>query len=78
MASVRKEDIPNEAQMMPMLWAAIKEFYIPEGTDEYWQAVLNQMNQIDTACHSRLGQKLMQAFIDYLEEKYGKAGYGQK
>ena len=70
MASVKKEDIPNESQVMTMLWAAIKEFYIPEDRDEYWEAVMDRMNQIDAACHSRLGQKLMNAFMDYLEEKW--------
>lgn len=28
--------------------------------------------EIDRECHSRLGQKMINAFVDYIEEKQGK------
>lgn len=69
MAGVTKADIPNESEMMGMLWTMIKDFYIPEDNDAYWLAVMKRSDEIDRKCHSRLGQKLMVAFADYLEEK---------
>ena len=81
MAGVTKADIPHESEKMGMLWTMIKEFYIPEDNDEFWLAVIRRTEEIDQKCHSRLGQKLMVAFADYLEEKQkdmGETGNGQK
>ena len=69
MASVKKSDIPSEARMISMFWEMIKEFYIPEDTQEYHEAFCKCAQEIDKQCHSRLGQKLILAFADYLDER---------
>lgn len=72
MASVKKSDIPREAQMISMFWEMIKEFYIPENTQEYYKAFCKRAKEIDEQCHSRLAQKLILAFADYLDERERK------
>lgn len=69
MAGVKKSDIPDEAKMITMIWELIKDFYIPENTDAYWDALRERSLEIDAVCHSRIGQKLILALHDYLEEK---------
>ena len=69
MASVTKNDIPQEANMMTDLWNLIKEFYIPEDTEEYWLDLNEKCNQIYKDCPSRLTFHLLYGFRNYLEEK---------
>lgn len=69
MASVKKSDIPNEAQMMSMLWEMIKDFYIPDDNQKYHAEFCERAREIDKKCQSRLGQKFINAFGDYLDEK---------
>lgn len=71
MASVSKKDIPSEAKFFPLFWEMVKEFYIPEQSEDYWKAFYQRALEIDRECHSRLGQKLINAFADYIEEKQG-------
>lgn len=71
MGSVRREEIPNEAAAMQMIWKMIKDFYVPEREHSYWEAFQKRCLQIDAACQSRLAQKMMNAVGDYLEEKLG-------
>ena len=70
MASVTKNDIPNESRMMSMLWEMIKDYYLPEASEEYYQKFCQSAREIDKQCNSRLGQKLIIAFGEYLEEKH--------
>ena len=76
MASVTKQDIPNEAKMISMFWEMIKDYYLPEATEEYYQKFCQSAREIDKQCNSRLGQKLINAFGEYLDEKY-KEGDGK-
>ena len=75
MAGVKKTDIPNESEMMGMLWNMIKDFYIPEDTEAYWEGFRQRGLEIDAKCHSRLGQILINGIADYLDEKW-KAEHG--
>ncbi|MCD7824897.1 MAG: hypothetical protein LUH14_02890 [Clostridiaceae bacterium] len=77
MASVRKADIPDEAQFFTEFWKLVKDFYIVEENDDYWVHLSDRMHEIDEKCnHCRLGQILMNAYCDYLEEKrQGKKMY---
>ena len=73
MRTVTREEIPQEAQVMTELWNMIKDFYVHEPTDEYWDALLERSRDVDRKCnHSRLGQKLILAFQDYIEEQQKK------
>lgn len=69
MRKVTRAEIPQEAEMMNDLWELIKEFYIHEPTDEYWEQLIRRTGEIDRRRNSRLGQKLMLAFCDYIEEQ---------
>ena len=70
MAGVKKIDIPNEAKMIEMFWKMIKDFYIPEDTEQYYQDFSDRAREIDKECKSMLGQKLILAYAEFLEEKY--------
>lgn len=72
MGRVEKKDIPAEAKFFPMFWEMVKEFYIPEKNTDYWERFYRRSVEIDQECHSRLGQKMINAFADYIEEKQGK------
>lgn len=72
MGRVYKTDIPNEAKMIQSLWEMIKEFYIPEDTMTYHEEFCKCAREINEECDSRLGQKLILAYADYLDEKAGK------
>lgn len=72
MGRVSKADIPNEAKMIQSLWEMIKEFYIPEDTMAYHEEFCKCAREINRECDSRLGQKLILAYADYLDEKAGK------
>lgn len=69
MASVSKRDIPEVANMMPQLWETIKEFYIPEPNDRYWEELNERCEQIYRECPSRLTFHLLYGFRNYLQEK---------
>lgn len=70
MAGVSKSDIPNEAQFFTEFWKLVKDFYTVEENDDYWNYLFDRIHEIDERCnHCRLGQVLMNAFADYLEEK---------
>ena len=69
MAGIGKEEKEKEWEMINGLWRMIKEFYIPEDTQEYHEAFCKCAQEIDKQCHSRLGQKLILAFADYLDER---------
>ena len=72
MASVTKQDIPNEANMMSELWVLIKEYYIPEDSNAYWEALVNKCDQIYKSCPTRLTYHLLRGVLDYLEEEHKK------
>lgn len=69
MASVTKNDIPKEANMMTELWNLIKEFYVPEDSDKYWIDLNNKCEQIYHDCPSRLTFHLLYGLRNYLQEK---------
>lgn len=69
MASVTKNDIPKEANMMTELWNLIKEFYVPEDNDEYWLDLNEKCVQIYKNCPTPLTFQLVHGFLNYLEDK---------
>ena len=70
MGSVRKEDIPEVAKFMPLLWELIKKYYIPEDTDEYWDALIADANKAWSVCReTQVGLFLLHGLFSYLEEK---------
>lgn len=70
MASVTKNDIPQEANMMTELWALIKDYYIPEeSTSDYWKELGDKCNEIYRNCPTQLTYHLVHGFLDYIQEK---------
>lgn len=69
MASVTKNDIPQESAMMGDLWELIKKYYIPEDTEEYWDNALKAVCELHARYPSKLCRKLGLAFLGYLEDK---------
>ena len=70
MAGVKKSDIPNESEMMGMLWNLIKDFYIPEDTEAYWEEFRQRSLEIDQKCNSKLGRTLINGVADFLDQKW--------
>lgn len=70
MAGVKKKDIPNEAEMFVMLWELIKDFWLPEDTDEYYRQFNERANEIVNKTHSELGKVLILALSEFLDKKF--------
>ena len=66
---MKEQDKKKEWEMFNEVWRFVKDFYIPERTEEWWEAYCERAREIDKKCQSRLGQKLINAFGDYLDEK---------
>ena len=46
MASVERKDIEQEAEFMSDFWKFRKKYYIPEGSDEYWESLCNASDNL--------------------------------
>lgn len=70
MAAVTKNDIPDTAKFMSELWDLIKEFYVPENTDAYWNAYVAKTDKL-VADHKedKLVMHLIFGLTNYLENK---------
>lgn len=70
MASVTKKDIPQIAVFMTDFWKFIKKFYIPEENDGYWEELMHEAAELGHKySEHRLVCHLVNAYLDYLEEK---------
>ena len=70
MAGVENKDIPEIYNFEAEFWKIIKKYWIVENTDEYWQGVIEDTNQLgrkydDTFCLIQI-----RAYMDYLTEQY--------
>ena len=68
MASVKKDDIPEIARFMSVLWDLVKEFYIPEDTDAYWNAYRDKTDRVaEQFKNDPLVLQMLFALTNYLE-----------
>lgn len=84
MAGVKNNDIKEIFNFMGDFWIMVKDFWIPEDTDEYWQGVKARSDAIiQKYPETRFVEIMIMALEDYLEEKqtgkkvlkrYGKTG----
>lgn len=75
MASVKNSDIPEIFQFMGEFWPLIKDYWIVENTDEYWNEVIERTSQLGKKYNHEFGYLQIRAFMDYLTEEY-KRKYG--
>lgn len=79
MASVKNSDVQKIFSFMGEFWNFMKKYYIPETIDAYWEnliadaAVLGHRYDND-----RLAVHLINAYLDYLEEKHKNTQKGSK
>jgi hypothetical protein len=70
MASVKKDDIPETAKFMSVLWDLVKEFYIQEDTDAYWNAYRDKTDMVaEQFKNDPLVLQMLFALTNYLEVK---------
>ena len=78
MASVTKQDIPQVAKFMGDLWELIKKYYIPENSDSYWNAFLEDSKRIWESCgKEEIATCLLNGVTSYLEKKGEKKNVGK-
>lgn len=68
MASVTKEDIPEIARFMSDFWQLVKKYWKPDGTDQYWDALNEEQQQIAQKYDNHLFViQMLCALTNYLE-----------
>lgn len=80
MSAVTKNDIPDAAKFMSELWDLVKEFYIPEDNDAYWQSYVAKTDKLVEDHHNDdLVVYLILGLTNYLETKLrGKSYFERK
>ena len=70
MASVKFNKDSPEFKLLNEFWAFLQKFYIPEDTDEYWQAFIVEYDEfIRRHPGDELARQLLKAFQIYLEKQ---------
>lgn len=72
MATVKNSDIPEVFQFMSEFWPLIKDHWIVENTDEYWNGVIERTSQLGRKYNHDFCYLQIRAFMDYLTEEYKK------
>lgn len=70
MASVEAKDIPVMQQFMGVFWNFIKQYYIPEDNDDYWNGLMEHSNVLAEKFPDELAQMLISTFDDYVTKKH--------
>lgn len=79
MASVNNSDILKIFKFMGEFWTFIKTYYIPENTDAYWESLIADAAALGHRYDDdRLAVHLINAYLDYLEEKQKNTQKGSK
>lgn len=82
MGSVKNSDIKEIFSFMGDFWNFVKEFWIPEDNDAYWEQIVKASSELNVKYqNNRFCQIMILAYMDYLEEKQTgrkvkKNGYG--
>lgn len=70
MASVQNSDVQKIFSFMGELWNFMKKYYIPEEADAYWESLIADAAALGHRYDDdRLAVHLINAYLDYLEEK---------
>lgn len=77
MASVVKSDIPEVAAFMSEYWALMKNYWIAEDTDEYWDAVMKDAGELGRKYDFQFAKESLLVFLNQLEREW-KRLYGEK
>lgn len=73
MAAQRFEKGSEEWLMFMDFWNLCQKFYVPEASDNYWQELVNSVNDFyEKFAKIPLAKKLALALCDMLEERYKK------
>lgn len=79
MASVKNSDIPEAFNFMGDFWVFMKNYYVPDKDDAYWEAVIADAADLGHKYKDdRLAVHLINAYLDYLEEKLKNTQKGNK
>ena len=65
---VKKNEIPEIAEFMSDFWKLMKQYWIVENTNQYWQAFISESSALSQKYNNRLVQKLLAVFVNYQEE----------
>lgn len=71
MAGVMKKDIPQISEFMQDFWMLIKEYWIPENTDTYWETLINDCQRLSQKHTDSFVEDMLIAFVNN-REKEGK------
>lgn len=70
MAGVKNSDIKQIFDFMGDFWSMVKDFWIPEDTDAYWQELKARSDMMVRKYPDvRFAEIMIMALEDYLEEK---------
>lgn len=70
MAGVKNSDIKQIFDFMGDFWGMVKDFWIPEDTDVYWQGLKERSDKLVMKYPEiRFVEIMIMALEDYLEEK---------
>ena len=79
MAGVKNSDIPEAFNFMGDFWVFMKKYYVPEKDDTYWEAVIADAADLGHKYKDdRLAVHLINAYLDYLDEKLNGTKKGKK
>lgn len=69
MAAVKFDANSPEFTMFNEYWKFVQDFYIPEDSDEFWDAFVKAQSDFTDKYIDGLGRYLSNAFVCYLEDK---------
>ena len=69
MASVKNNDIPEVFRFMGEFWNVMKQYWVPENTDEWVNEVVKVLGDLGNTYKDRFCRLMILAYFEYLEEK---------
>lgn len=70
MSSVSKDRIKLEFDLFAAVWNTYKKYYIPEENDEYWDALVDSIKELQHKYPGELSKALSLAVLDDIERRY--------
>ena len=73
MASVERKDIEQEAEFMSDFWKFRKKYYIPEKSDEYWEALCSAADDLAVKYgYNPYFNNLINVCVNEIDRRYRK------
>lgn len=72
------EQMKTEFAFFGEVWTFFKKYYEVRQSDEYWEAVIGQLNEIYKKYHCELCKALLLAVLDELDRKSRTIGKAQQ